>query len=99
MDGDEKPEWKESQREAERDKEAGMMTEAGLDQDSGEAMEFCSSSGACSESENMLAVAGVPSIIMTEDGDGTNLTLNTLLEGLKEELRKQRTTYEARIQK
>ncbi|KAM4527035.1 rho GTPase-activating protein 22 isoform 2-T2 [Fundulus diaphanus] len=99
VDGDEKAEWTESQREAETEKEGGMVMEPGLDQDSCEAMEFCTSSAACSESENIPVVAGLPSIIMTEDEDGTNLTLNSLVEGLKEELRKQRTTYEARIQK
>ncbi|KAK5613638.1 hypothetical protein CRENBAI_018497 [Crenichthys baileyi] len=99
VDGDEKVEWTESQKEAEREKEGGFMTEPGLDQDSCQAIELCSSSAACSESENIPVVAGVASIIMTEDGDGTNLTLNSLVEGLKEDLRKQRSTYEARIQK
>ncbi|KAM4714934.1 rho GTPase-activating protein 22 [Anableps anableps] len=99
VDSDEKVAWTESQREAEREKEAGMMTEPSLDRDSCEVMEFCSNSAACSESENIPVVAAVPSIIMTEDGDGTNLTLSTLVEELKEEFRKQRTTYEARIQK
>ncbi|XP_035998372.1 rho GTPase-activating protein 22 isoform X2 [Fundulus heteroclitus] len=99
VDGDEKAEWTESQREAETEKEGGMVTEPGLDRDSCEAMEFCTSGAPCSESENIAVVAGLPSIIMTEDEDGTNLTLNSFVEGLKEELRKQRTTYEARIQK
>uniref|UniRef100_A0A3Q2PR03 Rho GTPase activating protein 22 n=1 Tax=Fundulus heteroclitus TaxID=8078 RepID=A0A3Q2PR03_FUNHE len=98
VDGDEKAEWTESQREAETEKEGGMVMEPGLDRDSCEAMEFCTSGAACSESENIAVVAGLPSIIMTEDEDGTNLTLNSLVGGLKEELRKQRTTYEARIQ-
>uniref|UniRef100_A0A3P8TZT9 Rho GTPase activating protein 22 n=1 Tax=Amphiprion percula TaxID=161767 RepID=A0A3P8TZT9_AMPPE len=68
-------------------------------QDSCEAMELCSSSAVCSENGNVAMAAGVPSIIMSEDGDGTNLTLSSLVEGLKEELRKQKTSYEARIQK
>lgn len=98
-DSDERTEWTESQRETEREKEAGRMMEPGVDLDGCEAMELCSSSAAFGESENVPMVAGVPSIIMTEDGDGTTLTLNTLVEELKEELRKQRTTYETRIQK
>ncbi|XP_047233345.1 rho GTPase-activating protein 22 isoform X3 [Girardinichthys multiradiatus] len=98
VDGDQKVEWTESQKEAEREKEGGM-TEPSLKQDSCEAIEFCSSSAACSESENIPVVEGVASIILTEDGDGTNLTLNSLVEGLTEDLRKQRSTYEARIQK
>uniref|UniRef100_A0AAQ5XZX3 Rho GTPase activating protein 22 n=1 Tax=Amphiprion ocellaris TaxID=80972 RepID=A0AAQ5XZX3_AMPOC len=69
------------------------------EQDSCEAMELCSSSAVCSENGNVAMAAGVPSIIMSEDGDGTNLTLSSLVEGLKEELRKQKTSYEARIQK
>uniref|UniRef100_A0A3Q1G7R9 Rho GTPase activating protein 22 n=1 Tax=Acanthochromis polyacanthus TaxID=80966 RepID=A0A3Q1G7R9_9TELE len=67
--------------------------------DSCEAMELCSSSAVCSENGNIAMVAGVPSIIMSEDEDRTNLTLSSLAEGLKEELRKQKTSYEARIQK
>ncbi|XP_014912264.1 rho GTPase-activating protein 22-like isoform X1 [Poecilia latipinna] len=98
-DSEEITEWTESQRETEREKEAGRATEPGVDVDGCEAMDLCSSSVAFGESENLPAVAGVPSIIMTEDGDGTTLTLNALVEELKEELRKQRTTYETRIQK
>ncbi|XP_043958936.1 rho GTPase-activating protein 22 isoform X2 [Gambusia affinis] len=98
-DSDERTEWTEGQRETEREKEAGRATEPGADLDGCEAMELCSSSVAFGESENVPVVAGVPSIIMTEDGDGTTLTLSTLVEELKEELRKQRTTYETRIQK
>ncbi|XP_041830754.1 rho GTPase-activating protein 22 isoform X2 [Melanotaenia boesemani] len=95
----EKGEWMESQREAERERDGGMMTEPSSEQDSCEAMELCSSSAACSENGNMAIAAGVPSIIMTEDGNGTNLTLSSLVEGLKDELRKQKSTYEARIEK
>uniref|UniRef100_A0A672INW0 Rho GTPase activating protein 22 n=1 Tax=Salarias fasciatus TaxID=181472 RepID=A0A672INW0_SALFA len=69
------------------------------EQDSCEAMELCSSSAACSENGNMAAAAGVPSIIMTEDGDETSPTLSSLVEGLKDELKKQKATYEGRIQK
>ncbi|XP_059181016.1 rho GTPase-activating protein 22 [Centropristis striata] len=86
-----KGDWVEGQREP---------TEPSSEQDSCEAMELCSSSAACSENGNSVAVAaGVPSIIMSEDGDGNNLTLGGLVEGLKDELRKQKTSYEARIQK
>uniref|UniRef100_A0A665V8X7 Rho GTPase activating protein 22 n=1 Tax=Echeneis naucrates TaxID=173247 RepID=A0A665V8X7_ECHNA len=67
--------------------------------DSCEAMELCSSSAACSENGNVAVAAGMPSIIMSEDGDGVNLTLSSLVEGLKDELRKQKTAYETRIQK
>uniref|UniRef100_A0A3B4XPH9 Rho GTPase activating protein 22 n=1 Tax=Seriola lalandi dorsalis TaxID=1841481 RepID=A0A3B4XPH9_SERLL len=76
-----------------------MMTDPSSEQDSCEAMELCSSSAACSENGNMAVAAGVPSIIMSEDGDGINLTLSSLVEGLKDELRKQKTVYETRIQK
>ncbi|XP_049419798.1 rho GTPase-activating protein 22 isoform X1 [Epinephelus fuscoguttatus] len=95
----EKGEWMESQREIDRGRDGGMTTDPSSEQDSCEAMELCSSSAACSENGNMAMAAGVPSIIMSEDGDGTNLTLSCLVEGLKEELRKQKTSYEARIQK
>ncbi|KAM7382059.1 hypothetical protein PAMA_012766 [Pampus argenteus] len=91
----EKGEWMESQREIDR----GMTTEPSSEQDSCEAMELCSSSAACSENGNMAMAAGVPSIIMSEDGDGTNVTLSSLVEGLKDELRNQKTAYETRIQK
>uniref|UniRef100_A0AAQ5X4Z0 Rho GTPase activating protein 22 n=1 Tax=Amphiprion ocellaris TaxID=80972 RepID=A0AAQ5X4Z0_AMPOC len=82
-----------------RGRDGGMTTEPSSEQDSCEAMELCSSSAVCSENGNVAMAAGVPSIIMSEDGDGTNLTLSSLVEGLKEELRKQKTSYEARIQK
>ncbi|GAA6220007.1 rho GTPase-activating protein 22-like isoform X3 [Lates japonicus] len=95
----EKAEWMESQREVDRGRDGGMMTDPSSEQDSCEAMELCSSSAACSENGNMATAAGVPSIIMSEDGDGVNLTLSSLVEGLKDELRKQKTAYEARIQK
>lgn len=91
----EKGEWMESLRE----RDGGMMTDPSSEQDSCEAMELCSSSAACSENGNMAMAAGVPSIIMSEDGDGVNLTLSSLVEGLKDELRKQKTAYETRIQK
>lgn len=95
----EKGEWMESQREIDRGRDGGMTTDPSSEQDSCEAMELCSSSAACSENGNMATAAGVPSIIMSEDGDGTNLTLSGLVEGLKDELRKQKTAYESRIQK
>ncbi|XP_029312088.1 rho GTPase-activating protein 22 isoform X2 [Cottoperca gobio] len=98
-DGGEKGEWMESQREIDRGKDGGMMADLSSEQDSCEAMELCSSSAACSENGNMAMAAGVPSIIMSEDGDGTNLSLSSLVEGLKDELRKQKTAYDDRIQK
>ncbi|XP_074519959.1 rho GTPase-activating protein 22 isoform X1 [Halichoeres trimaculatus] len=98
-DSGEKGEWIESQREIDNGRDGGMTTEPSSEQDSCEAMELCSSSAACSENGNTAVAAGVPSIIMSEDGDGTNLTLSGLVEGLKDELRKQKTAYETRIQK
>lgn len=87
----EKGEWLESHRE--------MATDPSSEPESCEAMELCSSSAACSENGNMAVAAAVPSIVMSEDGDEVNGTLSSLVEGLKEELRKQRTNYEARIKK
>ncbi|KAK5850489.1 hypothetical protein PBY51_001367 [Eleginops maclovinus] len=95
-EGGDKGEWSESQREMDG---GGMTTDPSSEQDSCEAMELCSSSGACSENGNTAMASGVPSIIMSEDGDGTNLTLSSLMEGLKDELTKQKTAYEGRIQK
>ncbi|KAM6898748.1 rho GTPase-activating protein 22 [Lycodopsis pacificus] len=92
-----KGEWMESQREVDRGRDGGATTDPSSEQDSCEAMELCSSSAACSENGN-AAAAGVPSIVTSEDGDGT-VTLSSLVEGLKDELRKQKTTYETRIQK
>ncbi|XP_068439692.1 rho GTPase-activating protein 22-like [Clinocottus analis] len=87
-------EWPESQRET----EGGRTPDPSSEQDSCEAMELCGSSAACSENGNGAAAAGVPSIVTSEDGDET-LTLSSLVEGMKEELRKQKTTYETRIQR
>uniref|UniRef100_A0A672IRS6 Rho GTPase activating protein 22 n=1 Tax=Salarias fasciatus TaxID=181472 RepID=A0A672IRS6_SALFA len=87
------------QREGDRGRDGGLTTDPSSEQDSCEAMELCSSSAACSENGNMAAAAGVPSIIMTEDGDETSPTLSSLVEGLKDELKKQKATYEGRIQK
>ncbi|XP_024913676.1 rho GTPase-activating protein 22 isoform X2 [Cynoglossus semilaevis] len=98
-DGEEKVEWMENQKDVDRGRDGGMRTDPSSEQDSCEAMELCSSSAACSENGNVATAPEIPSIIMTEDGDGMNLTLSGLVEGLKEELRKQKTTYEARIQK
>nr|XP_046232441.1 rho GTPase-activating protein 22 isoform X2 [Scatophagus argus] len=89
----------ESKRETEGGRDGGMTTDPSSEQDSCEAMELCSSSAACSENGNTATAAQVPSIVMSEDGDGTNLSLSSLVEGLKDELRKQKTSYEARIQK
>lgn len=89
----------ESLGDSDRGRDGGMATEPSSEQDSCEAMDLCSSSAACSENGNMAVAAGVPSIIMTEEGDGTNLSLNSLVADLQEELRKQKTSYEDRIQK
>ncbi|XP_069373297.1 rho GTPase-activating protein 22 isoform X5 [Paralichthys olivaceus] len=98
-ESEDKGDWMESQREIDRGRDGGMITDPSSEQDSCEAMELCSSSAACSENGNTVAATGVPSIIMSEDGDEVNLTLSSLVEGLKDELRKQKTSYEARIQK
>ncbi|CAN9508917.1 unnamed protein product [Ophioblennius macclurei] len=98
-DKGEKGEWTEGQRESDAARDGGLTTEPSSEQDSCEAMELCSSSAACSENGNVAAAAGVPSIITTEDGDDAIPTLSSLLEGLKDELKKQKTTYEGRIQK
>ncbi|RVE59325.1 hypothetical protein OJAV_G00187250 [Oryzias javanicus] len=91
--------WGESQREDERERDGSMMMEPSSEQDSCEAMELCSSSAAGSENGSVTQTTAAPFIIMTEDGEGTNFTLGSLVEELKEELRKQKSTYEARIQK
>uniref|UniRef100_A0A8C5HD65 Rho GTPase activating protein 22 n=1 Tax=Gouania willdenowi TaxID=441366 RepID=A0A8C5HD65_GOUWI len=102
-EGGEKGDWVESQGEADGGQDGGGSTNTtnhSSEQDSCEAMELCSSSSAaCSDNVNMAAAAGVPSIITSEDGDETNVTLSSAVDGLKDELRKQRRTYEARIQK
>ncbi|KAF7653921.1 hypothetical protein LDENG_00076680 [Lucifuga dentata] len=89
----------ESQRDVERGRDGGTTTDRSSEQDSCEAMELCGSSAACSENRNTGVAAGVPSIVLSEDGDGTTATLGGLVEGLKEELRRQKTAYEARIKK
>ncbi|XP_057682253.1 rho GTPase-activating protein 22 isoform X1 [Corythoichthys intestinalis] len=94
-----KAEWTEGQQEANRCPDGGITTDPSSEQDSCEAMELCSSSAACSENGNVSVIAGVPSIIMSDEGDTTNVTLSSLVEDLKDELRKQKTAYEARIQK
>ncbi|KAK2820890.1 hypothetical protein Q5P01_023849 [Channa striata] len=99
VDGVEKGELMESQKEFDRGRDGGVTTDPSSEQDSCEAMELCSSSAACSENGNVALAPGVPSIIMSEDGDGRNITLSSLVEGLRDELRNQKTVYEARIQK
>uniref|UniRef100_A0A7N8YGA1 Rho GTPase-activating protein 24 n=1 Tax=Mastacembelus armatus TaxID=205130 RepID=A0A7N8YGA1_9TELE len=94
----EKGELMEGQREIDQGRDGGM-TDPSSEQDSCEAMELCSSSAVCSENGNMAMAVGVPSIIMSEDGDGVNIALSSLVEGLRDELRKQKTVYETRIQK
>ncbi|KAM9837059.1 LOW QUALITY PROTEIN: rho GTPase-activating protein 22 [Aulostomus maculatus] len=96
-EGGDKGEWMESVRETDRGRDGGMTTDPSSEQDSCEAMELCSSSAPCSENGNMAA--GAQSAVMSEDGDGTPVPLSSLVEGLKDELRKQKTAYEARIQK
>uniref|UniRef100_A0A8D2ZXC6 Rho GTPase activating protein 22 n=1 Tax=Scophthalmus maximus TaxID=52904 RepID=A0A8D2ZXC6_SCOMX len=88
-----------SEPSMDRGRDGGAMTDLSSEQDSCEAMELCSSSAACSENGNVAAAAGVPSIVMSEDGDEVNLTLGSLVEGLKDELRSQKTAYEASIQR
>lgn len=88
-----------SQAESDGTRDGAVTTDPSSEQDSCEAMELCSSSAACSENGNVAPPTGVPSIITSEDGDGTNLTLGSLVEDLKEDLRKQKISYEARIQK
>ncbi|XP_061666959.1 rho GTPase-activating protein 22 isoform X1 [Syngnathoides biaculeatus] len=98
-EGGDKGEWTEGQREPETGGDGGTTTDPSSEQDSCEAMELCGSSAACSENGNASMLAGVPSIIMSEDGDATNVTLSGQVEDLKDELRKQKAAYEARIQK
>lgn len=86
----EKSDWMEGHRD---------MDNPSSEPDSCEAMELCSSSAPCSENGTMAGPAPVPSIVMSEEGDEVNGTLSSLVEGLKEELKKQRANYEARINK
>ncbi|XP_046888259.1 rho GTPase-activating protein 22 [Hypomesus transpacificus] len=104
--GGEKEDWQElgsphGQRERDRG-EGGGRGEAGVDrgsEDSCEAMELCVSSAGCSDNGNSMAA--VPTIVMSEDGDGDGASraLSCLVEGLQEELSKQKTAYESRIKK
>uniref|UniRef100_A0A6Q2Y4B3 Rho GTPase activating protein 22 n=1 Tax=Esox lucius TaxID=8010 RepID=A0A6Q2Y4B3_ESOLU len=55
--------------------------------------------GGCSDNGNTIANMSVPSIVMWEDPDGGSKALTGLVEGLKEELRKQKISYETRIKK
>lgn len=88
-----------SQTESDGTRDGAVTTDPSSEQDSCEAMELCSSSAACSENGNVAPPVAVPSIVMSEDGDGTNLAFSSLVEELKEELRKQKISYEDRIQK
>lgn len=88
-----------SQAESDGTRDGAITTDLSSEQDSCEAMELCSSSAACSENGNVAPTTGVPSIVTSEDRDGPNLTLGSLVEDLKEELRKQKISYESRIQK
>ncbi|XP_029562029.1 rho GTPase-activating protein 22 isoform X2 [Salmo trutta] len=69
------------------------------EQDSSEAMELCVSSAGCSDNGNTIANMVVPSIVTPEDLDGGSKALTSLVEGLKDELRKQKVAYETRIKK
>lgn len=69
------------------------------EQDSSEAMELCVSSAGCSDNRNTIANMVVPSIVTPEDLDGGSKALTSLVEGLKDELRKQKVAYETRIKK
>ncbi|KAM4624404.1 rho GTPase-activating protein 22 [Polymixia lowei] len=96
----EKAEWMESQREIDRGRDGGMGTDRNSEQEEGsEAMDLCTSSAAGSDNGNATATPGVPSIVMSEDGDEGYTALGGLVEGLKDELRKQKSSYEARIKK
>ncbi|XP_070962606.1 rho GTPase-activating protein 22-like isoform X1 [Oncorhynchus clarkii lewisi] len=69
------------------------------EQDSSEAMELCVSSAGCSDNGNTIANMVVPSIVTPEDLDGGSKALTSLVEGLKDELRKQKVAYETRIKR
>ncbi|XP_052347023.1 rho GTPase-activating protein 22-like isoform X3 [Oncorhynchus keta] len=69
------------------------------EQDSSEAMELCVSSAGCSDNGNTIANMVVPSIVIPEDLDGGSKALTSLVEGLKDELRKQKVAYETRIKR
>lgn len=97
--GGDRGEKGDSQAESDGTRDGTITTDPSSEQDSCEAMELCSSSAACSENGNVAPPTGVPSIITSEDGDGNDLTLGSLMEDLKDELRKQKISYEARIQK
>lgn len=86
-------EWAGSQRELGDD--GGATTDPSSEQDSCEAMELCGSSAACSDDGN---AAAAPAVVTSEDGDGA-AALGGLEEELKDELRKQKVSYETRIQR
>uniref|UniRef100_A0A8K9WL88 Rho GTPase activating protein 22b n=1 Tax=Oncorhynchus mykiss TaxID=8022 RepID=A0A8K9WL88_ONCMY len=67
--------------------------------DSSEAMELCVSSAGCSDNGNTIANILVPSILTPEELDGGSKVLTSLVEGLKDELRKQKVAYETIIKK
>ncbi|XP_024242324.1 rho GTPase-activating protein 22 isoform X1 [Oncorhynchus tshawytscha] len=67
--------------------------------DSSEAMELCVSSAGCSDNGNTIANMVVPSIVTPEDLDGGSKALTSLVEGLKDELRKQKVADETRIKR
>ncbi|XP_061765003.1 rho GTPase-activating protein 22 [Nerophis ophidion] len=94
-----KADWTDAPREAARRRDGDVSADPGSERDSCEAMELCSSSAACSENGNVSTAAGVPSIVTSEDGDGTDVSLGSLVDGLKDQLHKQKAAYEARIKK
>ncbi|XP_075890826.1 rho GTPase-activating protein 22 isoform X2 [Nelusetta ayraudi] len=74
-------------------------TEPSSEQDSCEAMELCSSSDNGNAVAAAAAAAVLPVVVVCEEADGANASLGSLVEGLKDELMKQKGSYEARIQK
>uniref|UniRef100_A0A4W5LLP2 Rho GTPase activating protein 22 n=1 Tax=Hucho hucho TaxID=62062 RepID=A0A4W5LLP2_9TELE len=60
---------------------------------------LCVSSAGCSDNGNTIANMLVPSILTPEDLDGGSKVLTSLVEGLKDELRKQKVAYETIIKK
>lgn len=78
-------------------------TEPSSELDSCEAMELCSSSDNGNAVAAAAAAAGaaavLPVVVVCEEAGGANASLGSLVEGLKDELMKQRRSYESRIQK
>lgn len=75
--------------------------EPSSEQDSCEAMELCSSSdsGNAVSAAAAAAAAVLPVVVVCDEADAANASLGSLVEGLKDELMKQKGSYEARIHK